>query len=130
MATAAKNSHTVLIVDDEPSIRFLCRVNLELDGYRVLEGESIVDARTQLETERVDVVLLDLNIGSERTDELLEELRRRTPPIPVVLVTGSADLGSPDRPEADAVLAKPFAVDELTGTVRRLIALTTAERQA
>jgi DNA-binding NtrC family response regulator len=128
VATAAKNSHTILIVDDEPAIRFLCRVNLELDGYRVLEAGTVAQARTQLETERVDVVLLDLHIGSERTDALLEELRRGLPPIPVALVTGSADLGSPDRPEADAVLAKPFAVEELTDTVRRLTALTTAER--
>lgn len=130
MATAAKNSHTVLIVDDEPSIRFLCRVNLELDGYFVLEAETIADARKRLETERVDAVLLDLNMGSERTDTLLEELRRRNPPIPVALVTGSVELGSSDPPEADAVLAKPFAVEELTDTVRRLIALTTEERQA
>ena len=128
MATAAKNSHTILVVDDEPSIRFLCRVNLELDGYRVLEAESVAGARRQLENERVDVVLLDLNMGPERSDDLLAELRRRTPPIPVALVTGSADLSAPDRPEADAVLAKPFEVEELADVVRRLTALITAER--
>ena len=128
MATAAKNSHTVLIVDDEHSIRFLCRVNLELDGYRVLEAAEVADARRLLASEQIDVVLLDLNVGRERTDDLLAELRRRTPPMPVALVTGSTDALAPDRPEADAVLAKPFAPDELTETVRRLTALTTAER--
>lgn len=128
MATAAKKSHTVLIVDDEHSIRFLCRVNLELDGYRVLEAAEVAEARRLLASEHVDVVLLDLNVGRERTDELLEELRRRTPPMPVALVTGSTDVLVPERPEADAVLAKPFAVEELAETVRRLTALTTAER--
>jgi two-component system, NtrC family, response regulator PilR len=128
VATAAKNSHTILVVDDEPSIRFLCRVNLELDGYRVLEAESVAGARRQLENERVDVVLLDLNMGSERSDDLLAELRHRKPPIPVALVTGSADLSAPDRPEADALLAKPFEVEELEDVVRRLTALITAER--
>jgi DNA-binding NtrC family response regulator len=128
VATAAKKSHTVLIVDDEYPIRFLCRVNLELDGYRVLEAAEVAEARRLLETEEVDVVLLDLNVGRERTDDLLEELRRRKPPMPVALVTGSTDLLAPERPEADAVLAKPFAVDELTETVRRLTALSTAER--
>ena len=128
VATAAKKSHTVLIVDDEYAIRFLCRVNLELDGYRVLEAAEVAEARRLLETEQIDVVLLDLNVGPERTDDLLEELRRRTPPMPVALVTGSTDVLAPARPEADAVLAKPFEVDELAETVRRLTALTTAER--
>ena len=128
MATAAKNSHTILIVDDEHSIRYLCRVNLELDGYRVLEAAEVADARRLLASEQIDVVLLDLNVGRERTDGLLEELRRRTPPMPVALVTGSTDALAPERPEADAVLAKPFAPEELTETVRRLTALTTAER--
>ena len=128
MATAAKKSHTVLIVDDDYAIRFLCRVNLELDGYLVLEAAELTEARRLLQEEHVDVVLLDLNLGRERTDDLLEELRRRTPPIPVALVTGSTDVLAPERPEADAVLAKPFEVKELAATVRRLTALTRAER--
>jgi DNA-binding NtrC family response regulator len=124
----ADSSATVLVVDDEHSIRYLCRVNLELDGYRVLEAAEVAEARRLLETERIDVVLLDLNVGRERTDDLLEELRRRTPPMPVALVTGSTDVLAPDRPAADAVLSKPFAPEELTETVRRLADLTTAER--
>jgi DNA-binding response OmpR family regulator len=102
-------------------------VNLELDGYRVLEAAEVAEARRLLASEHVDVVLLDLHVGPERTDDLLEELRRRTPPIPVALVTGSTDVLAPDRPAADAVLSKPFAPEELTETVRRLT-LTTAER--
>jgi len=35
---------TVLVLDDDESLRFLCRVNLELDGYRVLEGASLAEA--------------------------------------------------------------------------------------
>jgi DNA-binding NtrC family response regulator len=123
----ADSSATVLVVDDEHSIRYLCRVNLELDGYRVLEAAEVAEARRLLASEHVDVVLLDLHVGPERTDDLLEELRRRTPPIPVALVTGSTDVLAPDRPAADAVLSKPFAPEELTETVRRLT-LTTAER--
>jgi DNA-binding response OmpR family regulator len=94
----------------------------------VLEAAEVAEARRLLETEQIDVVLLDLNVGPERTDDLLEELRRRTPPMPVALVTGSIDVLAPAHPEADAVLAKPFEVDELAATVRRLTALTDAER--
>jgi len=120
--------HTVLVVDDEEAIRLVCRVNLELDGYRVLEADGLAEARRLLVDEPVQVVLLDLNLGVERTDELLEELRRRTPPVPVALVTGSPEATRTERPEADAVLAKPFDLAELADTVRRLAGLTAAER--
>jgi hypothetical protein len=48
--------------------------------------------------------------------------------MPVALVTGSIDVLASEPPEADAVLAKPFEVVELTETVRRLAALSNAER--
>jgi len=124
----ADTRHTVLVVDDEQAIRLVCRVNLELDGYRVLEADGLAEARRLLDDEPVEVVLLDLNLGVERTDDLLEELRRRTPPVAVALVTGSPDATRTERPEADAVLAKPFDLAELADTVRRLTDLTAAER--
>ena len=55
----------VLIVDDEPSIRLLCRVNLELEGYRVVEAETLAEARSALAEESFALVLLDLQIGAE-----------------------------------------------------------------
>jgi DNA-binding response OmpR family regulator len=113
VATAGER-RTVLVVDDEPAIRYLCRVNLELDGHRVLEAAGSAEAREHLAAEPVDVVFLDLQLGGERGDALLEELRGR---VPVALVTGSTDTAGPD---ADAVLAKPFAPAELAATVRRL----------
>jgi DNA-binding NtrC family response regulator len=124
----ADTSPGVLVVDDDEAIRMVCRVNLELDGFRVLEAATVADARHVLETEPVDVVLLDLNLGAERSDALVDELRGRTPPVPVALVTGSSDAPRADRPEADAVLTKPFDLEELTATVRRLTALAHAER--
>src|ERR671929_1381952 len=57
--------HSVLVVDDEPSIRLLCRVNLELEGYRVLEADTLAQARERLRDEDVSVVLLDVHVGSE-----------------------------------------------------------------
>ena len=112
----------VLVVDDESAMRFLCRVNLELGGYRVVEAGTLDEARTLLESEPVAVVLLDLQVGLERGDILLEELRAREPRIPVAVVTGSADVDAGERRiEADAVLAKPFTIDALLSTVRSLV---------
>jgi DNA-binding response OmpR family regulator len=113
---------TVLIVDDDAAIRLLCRVNLELEGYRVLEAAYLDEARAALAEESVDVVLLDLHIGTERGVDLLRELRRDTPNVAVALLTGSPQERFPDEEEkADAVISKPFEIEELGRTVRRLV---------
>jgi len=96
-------------------------VNLELDGYCVLEAASIGEARARLEETAVDLVLLDLHLGSEVSYDLIAELSSRTPPVPTGLVTGSTDVESARRAGADAVLTKPFTIEELTATVRRLV---------
>ena len=106
----------VLVVDDEPAIRLLCKVNLELAGYDVREASSLTDARAAL-SEDVAVVLLDMHVGNERSNELLAELRERG--LPVAVVTGSADLDQL-RGSADAVLAKPFTIDDLESVVAEL----------
>ncbi len=109
-------------MDDEPALRLLYRVNLELDGYRILEAATIAEARAAIEAEPVAVVLLDMHLGSERSDGLLQELRDREPRIPVVVVTGSSDIDTGEPIEADAVIGKPFTIEELTSTVHALAA--------
>jgi DNA-binding response OmpR family regulator len=111
---------TVLVVDDDASLRLLCRVNLELDGYRVLEARSVTEAEATLLAEPVDVVLLDVHVGPESGVELMRALRERGATPPVVLVTGTAQLDAGTQAEADGVVAKPFRLDELLGVVRRL----------
>jgi DNA-binding NtrC family response regulator len=111
----------VLVIDDEPSIRLLCRVNLELAGYEVREAATIDDARAEL-MDGIDLVLLDMHVGVERGETLLEELVQRK--IPVAVVTGSVDLDAAAAKGATAVLAKPFTIEDLEATVARLAALS------
>jgi DNA-binding response OmpR family regulator len=113
-------SHTVLVVDDDGSIRFLCRVNLELDGWSVREGATIDGARQELADGNVDLVLLDLHIGDESSVDFLAELREQHPGLPVVLLTGSVGTSALDGVECDGVIAKPFRLAELTETVRQV----------
>jgi len=110
----------ILVVDDDPSIRLLCRVNFELDGYEVLEAESLATTRSTLAEEHVDVVVLDVHLRGERSDPLVAECHARRPPIPVVLVTGSVEITDPGFSEADAILPKPFELSQLLSTVRNL----------
>ena len=105
---------TVLVVDDDPTIRMLCRINLELDGYAVLEAGSLGDARQLAEV--ADVVLLDVHVGGGDGLAFVAEVREVG--AGVALLTGSAELG-PDH-GADAVIGKPFTIDELRETVERL----------
>jgi DNA-binding response OmpR family regulator len=118
----------VLVVEDEPSLRLLCRLNLELEGFSVLEAATLTEARSRLETASVDLVLLDLHLGREFGQTLVQELAARTPHVPVVLVTGTAELPSAEESGADAVLPKPFQIDRLVATVRSLAAAGSSDR--
>lgn len=111
---------TVLVVDDDDALRMLCRVNLELDGYRVLEAASVADALRTLAEEPIDAMLLDIHLRDGDGRELLEALGGRRPP--VALFTGSARVGPELRALADDVLPKPFTLEVLAATVRRLVA--------
>ena len=112
---------TVLVVDDEPSLRLLCRVNLELEGLRVLEAATLDDARQQLEHEHVDVVVLDVHVGSDDGRDLLDELRAAESPVRVLMLTGSVEPTSGRLAAAERVVAKPFEPVQLVATVRELV---------
>ena len=114
-------SHTVLVVDDDSAIRFLCRVNLELDGWSVVEAATIPQAREAIDGGDLGIVLLDVHVGSGNGVEFLGELRDSHPGLPVVLLTGSVGSPSLEGAAADAVISKPFTLDQLTGTVGRLV---------
>ena len=108
---------TVLVVDDDVSLRLLCRVNLELDGFLVREASTIAEAEAAVAEDRPDVVLLDVHLQKDDSRGLLEWLRAAG--IPVAIVTGSADLDE-YRDIADALIGKPFEPQTLVETARRL----------
>lgn len=106
-----------LIVEDDPALRLLSRLNLELEGFDVDEAATVAEAEASLAARAPDVVLLDMHLGQTQTDDLLGRLRADG--IPVAIVTGTADLSELEG-AADAVLAKPFAPEALVETARRL----------
>jgi DNA-binding response OmpR family regulator len=114
---------TVLVVDDDPSLRLLCRVNLELDGYRVLDAGTLGAAQALLESEDVKVVLLDVHVGVDDGRRLLAQIRETNQDVRVALFTGSSPVLLEPTEGADALVAKPFSLDVLSSTVRRLAGL-------
>ena len=107
---------SILVVEDDPSLRLVCRINLELESFRVREAEGIEEARAAVAAERPDVVFLDLHLGAGASDELLEELRDDG--IPVVLVSGTVDVTEYEG-RATEVMPKPFDPADLVAAAHR-----------
>ena len=95
-------------------------MNLELDGCTVLEAGRLDEARELLSDAPVDVVLLDVHVGRDDGRELLRELRESSPGTPVALLTGSSEPRTLEPERADALIPKPFRLEQLISTVRDL----------
>jgi DNA-binding response OmpR family regulator len=107
----------ILVAEDDPSLRLLCRVNLELEGFSVEEADTVDAAREAVAAARPALVVLDLLLGPDESGDLLDELRADA--IPVVLLSGVDDV---DRfgDRADAVMRKPFEPVALSDVAKRL----------
>lgn len=111
----------MLVVDDDPSLRLLCRVNLELDGFGVTEAATLAEARAAVASRPVSAVLLDVHVGRESGLDLLAELKAQPRRLPVVLLTGESGLPPEARGRADAVLSKPFEIRQLAATISQVL---------
>ena len=103
----------VLVVDDEEGIRVLCRVNLELGGYEVVEAADGVEALEVARATRPDLIFLDIMMPRMDGWEVLERLKEdaRTVNIPVVLLTARTSEEDQIRGWGEGILeylSKPF----------------------
>jgi DNA-binding response OmpR family regulator len=122
---SATDPTKVLVIDDDPPIRLLCRVNLEAEGMEVLEA---VDGAAGLELARTahpDVILLDVTLpgldGWEVAAQLASDERTRSAAI--VFLSGHAELRERARELRlgdVAFVMKPFDPAELVATVREV----------
>ena len=120
---------TILVVDDEASVRRTTRRALEYCGYTVLEaGDGIEGLELyHKERDRISLVVLDVVMPEMSGWEVLAELKTAEPSMPVVLISGYAWTGQTpahNAVRADAFIRKPFELAELADTVRRLLADT------
>ena len=113
---------TVLVVEDDPALRMLCRVNLELEHYRVLEAPTLDLASELLNQEPVNLVLLDLHVGSRDGRELVPVIRAEHPDTAICLLSGTSVSDPPLDAGADDFIRKPFDLDVFRATVERLCA--------
>lgn len=127
---------TILIVDDEKSVRSLLYDLLEIEGHHVLEAADGPEALYRLHCGGVDLVLLDVMMPGMSGIEVLTEIRRdeEFPRMPVLMLTAAGDdvtTWAGLTAGADVYLEKPFDQVNLLAWVDRLLELRlTASRQA
>jgi DNA-binding NtrC family response regulator len=115
---------TVLLIDDEPALLRSLRRMLEGEGYRTALAESTEGVDSRLAETDPDVVLLDLGLGRDSGQALLEWLKREWAEVEVIVITGNASIESAVgciRGGAFDYLAKPFDEHRVRTTVRRAV---------
>jgi CheY-like chemotaxis protein len=116
----------VLVVDDDPHVLQLLRVNFELEGYEVDSAGDGQEALDRIAAKRPDVVVCDIMMPRMNGLEMVERLRSdpSTAKLPIVLVSAKAqqsDLSAGDEAGADAYVTKPFDPQDLLDAVAKLL---------
>jgi two-component system, OmpR family, KDP operon response regulator KdpE len=114
------SAFTVLVVDDEPPIRRFLRTSLSAAGYRVTVAKDAAGALAGFDSEKPDLIILDLGLPDRNGLDLIPEIRQRSQ-VPIVVLSvrederskvAALDLG------ADDYVSKPFGMSELTARLR------------
>ena len=112
----------ILVVDDDPNMRFLLRLIFESRGYEVIEAQHGVAALIRIKSALPDLVVTDIKMPVMDGGALIKHLRShpQTADLPIVAVTanGSAQAVAA---EADVVLDKPFHHSALLSAVQSLL---------
>ncbi len=107
---------SILVVDDEASMREFLQILLVKQGHRVASAPNVAGALRRVDEGGLDLVITDLRLGSESGIDVLRAVKERSPATEVVMVTAFATtenavqamkLGAYD------YVLKPFKVDEL-----------------
>jgi DNA-binding response OmpR family regulator len=124
----------VLVIDDEPDVLLLCRVNLERAGHEVLEAPDGERGMALARTERPDVIVLDVMLPRTDGFEILETFLAldETRNVPIVMLTAKTQHEDQVRgwsAGASGYVTKPFSPAALTETLARVHAMTQQERR-
>jgi two-component system cell cycle sensor histidine kinase/response regulator CckA len=118
-----RGSETILLVDDDPSVRTVARRILERLGYRIIEAQTAGDAVLVGERDgAIDLLLTDVVMPLMDGRELAERLRKHRPGLRVLYMSGYADgRVTPGSEERFAFVAKPLTSFELAFSVREVL---------
>jgi len=122
---AVTGNETILVVDDEPALRELCRQILQDAGYTVFTANDGAQALATLaENNNIALVLSDVVMPNMDGFTLAHEIKLRHPGIIIQLVSGFAydqSIDDTDLPLANNMIAKPYSVEELLDRLQELL---------
>ena len=116
-------TRTILVVDDDPKMRRLLRRCFEAEGFAVTEANAEADVLAAIRDHRVDMVTLDIGLGSESGLTIARDIRKFSD-VPIMMVTARDDVIDKVvglEIGADDYITKPFHVRELTARVHALL---------
>ena len=122
----AEQGETVLVVDDEPTVRMLVADVLEELGYTAIEaGDSAAGLKILESDARIDLLVSDVGLpGGMNGRQMADAGRLARPDLKVLFITGYAEnaaIGNGHLAPGMAVMTKPFAVDALAARIREMI---------
>ena len=122
----SEQGETVLIVDDEPTVRMLVADILEDLGYTSIEaGDSAAGLKVLQSDVRIDLLVTDVGLpGGMNGRQMADAARVHRPNLKVLFITGYAEnaiLGNGQLAPGMAVLTKPFAIDTMAARIRSMI---------
>jgi two-component system, cell cycle sensor histidine kinase and response regulator CckA len=120
---------TILLVDDEPTLRRIVRLVLEKAGFRVIDAPDGAEALLRFDecAAEIELVVTDLSMPGMSGRELAHRLKARAPALKVLLMSGDPD-GAES--ESEHWIQKPFELSELADKVRRLLGHPSVEVDA
>lgn len=123
--TAKRGVGTVLLVEDEPALRFLAAAELKKLGYTVLEAENGIKALIipEVRAGKVDIVIADVVMPLMGGPALIDDLRAKGGNFVAILMTGYTEASVLDRltlGSDTALLQKPFSVETLAAKIEEL----------
>jgi CheY-like chemotaxis protein len=119
--------HSILVVEDEESVRKVMQSALEREGYRVTTAANGHEASRILACEAFALVVTDLLMPDKDGIEVISELRQKQPNLPIIAMSGGGRLPREgyliiaQHLGANAILQKPFTIEELSSMVARLL---------
>lgn len=123
----SEQGETVLVVDDEPTVRMLVMEVLQELGYSAIEAADSVSGLKILESDvRIDLLISDVGLpGGMNGRQMADAARRTRPDLKVLFITGYAEnaaVGNGLLERGMAVVTKPFALDVLRARVQEMLA--------
>jgi len=119
----------VLVVDDEPRIGKVLRIKLGLSGYEVITTTSGAEAIELVQTQKPDVMLLDMLMPNVSGMNVLEKVRAFSQ-VPIIIFTGRPEIAQfASKIGANDYIAKPFDPDLLVEKIRSVLTTSSTAKE-